>query len=424
MSYSDRGGYSSPRGASHPTAKRNFGPAKRFGGASFSNRSNGNRGFQRSRNFGPKRSSIHPSKYINHQVAEQETLQIEITHQFSDFGLDEALLENVLQHGYEVPTPIQDKAIPVIMEGRDVVGLANTGTGKTAAFLLPLIHRILNDNTQGALVVVPTRELAVQIADEWHKFAYRLPISMTMCIGGTNIYSQISSLRKSPHFVIGTPGRLKDLINRGALDTSQFTNIVLDEVDRMLDIGFIHDIEFLVDHLPQPRHSYFFSATITREVEQVMHKFLYDPVQISVKTRESSDHIHQDIIKIGSGGSKVQTLIELLAQPEFEKVIVFGRTKHGINKLERMLADQGLRVAAIHGNKTQDARQRSLEVFKKGVVQALLATDVAARGIDIPNVTHVINFDEPESYEDYIHRIGRTGRAGKFGKALTFVVGA
>jgi superfamily II DNA/RNA helicase len=302
------------------------------------------------------------------------------------------------------------------------VGLANTGTGKTAAFLLPLIHRILEDNNQGVLVVVPTRELAVQIADEWRKFAYRLPISMTMCIGGTNIHSQISALRKSPHFVIGTPGRLKDLINRGALDTSLFTNIVLDEVDRMLDIGFIHDIEFLVRHLPAQRNSYFFSATLTPDVQRIMQSFLNDPVQISVKTRESSDHIHQDVIKIGPGGSKVQTLIELLTQPEFEKVIVFGRTKHGINKLEKMLSDKGLRVAAIHGNKTQGARQRSLEVFKRGQVQALLATDVAARGIDIPNVTHVINFDEPESYEDYIHRIGRTGRAGQFGKALTFIV--
>lgn len=358
---------------------------------------------------------------MNTGVRERAAEVVAIQHQFSDFGLSEELLKNVSRHGYTTPTPIQDKVIPAILQGRDVVGLANTGTGKTAAFLLPLIHRIMKDSSQGVLVVAPTRELALQIRDDLVHFIAGMDMSLTLCIGGANIKTQVLALRKNPHFVIGTPGRLKDLINRRALDASQFTNIVLDEVDRMLDIGFVKDIQFLISHLPKKRHSYFFSATMTHEVEKVMHSFLTDPVTISVKTQETNEHIHQDVVRVEPGQSKVEKLFELLSKQEFEKVIVFGRTKHGINKLERVLTTKGLRVCAIHGNKTQGARQRSLSMFKKGAVKALLATDVAARGIDIPDVTHVINYDEPGTYEDYVHRIGRTGRAGKTGTALTFI---
>ncbi len=381
----------------------------------------------RPRHFSPAKSpngtksKIHPSKYVNVGVKEKVVKEVQITHQFADFGLEPQLLQNITRHGYTTPTPIQDKAIPVMLSGRDVVGLANTGTGKTAAFLLPLINRILHDPNQGVLIVVPTRELALQIRDELTSFLAGLRIGMALCIGGANIRAQISTLRNNPHFVIGTPGRLKDLINQRAFDTTMFTNIVLDEVDRMLDIGFIHDIRFLVAKLPKQRHSYFFSATMTREVEEVMRSFLTNPVKVSVKTQETSEHIYQNVIRIQAGQNKVDVLSDLLRKDEFEKVIVFGRTKHGINKLETLLTARGLRVCAIHGNKSQNARQRSLEIFKRGRVQVLLATDVAARGIDINGVTHVINYDEPGTYEDYIHRIGRTGRAGKTGTALTFV---
>lgn len=364
---------------------------------------------------------IHPSKYINH-AAEMTQEAVHISqHAFSDFGLHPLILENITRHGYTQPTPIQDQAIPHIMQGRDLVGIANTGTGKTAVFLLPLIHRMLEDNSQGAIIVVPTRELAVQIEQELKIFVQGMRIGMALCVGGLSIQPQIQHLRKNPHFVIGTPGRLKDLIMRGSLDLSKFTNVVLDEVDRMLDIGFINDIRFLVDQLPVERSSYFFSATMTREVETIMQSFLNNPVQVSVKTKETSAQIHQDIVKIQGGQSKTEVLYELLQQEEFEKVIVFGRTKHGINKLEALLTAKGIKVSSIHGNKAQGARQRSLELFKRGAVQALLATDVAARGIDIAGVTHVINFDEPNSFEDYVHRIGRTGRAGNAGKALTFI---
>ncbi len=369
----------------------------------------------------PQRSGINRSRYISAAVAPIEEEVYTAVHTFQDFGLNEKLLANVLRHGYTEPTPIQDQAIPALMNGQDVVGVANTGTGKTAAFLLPLIHKLLTDPKQGVLILAPTRELALQIFEELKAFTVGLPLGTVLCIGGMNLANQVNRLRDNPHFVIGTPGRLKDLINRGAFKTEMFTNIVLDEVDRMLDIGFRKDILFLISHLPPQRHAAFFSATMNRETEEIMSRFLTNPVTISVKRRETANHIHQDIVTIKYGENKIDVLHKLLMEDEFEKVIVFGRTKHGINKLEQQLSARGIRVSSIHGNKSQNARQRSLEDFKRGFVQALLATDIAARGIDIDGVTHVINFDEPMTYEDYVHRIGRTGRAGKLGKALTFV---
>lgn len=371
---------------------------------------------------GPRRSHIDRSRYVSAPVTLMpEEKPYAAANAFTDFGLDEQLLSNVVRHGYTEPTPIQDQAIPALMAGRDVVGVANTGTGKTAAFLLPLIHKVLQNPDQGVLILAPTRELALQIFEEFKAFAVNLPLGVSLCIGGMNIVSQMNRLKDNPHFVIGTPGRLKDLINRGAFKTDLFTNIVLDEVDRMLDIGFRQDIQFLISKLPRQRHAAFFSATINRETEEIMQQFLTDPITITVSRRETAQHISQDIVTIRQGQNKIDVLHQLLLQTEFEKVIVFGRTKHGINKLEQELYHRGIRVCSIHGNKSQNARQRSLQDFKRGRVQALLATDVAARGIDIEDVTHVINFDEPQSYDDYIHRIGRTGRAGKLGKALTFV---
>lgn len=372
--------------------------------------------------FRPATTQIPTHRYINQMATSLEPVQqVSITHQFADFGLDQRIVANVLSHGYGQPTPIQDQAIPYFLAGRDVVGIANTGTGKTAAFLLPLLNKILLDPTQGALIVAPTRELAAQIRDELVQFAQGLPISMSLCVGGVGIQPQIRAVARKPHFVIGTPGRIKDLINRGALHTAAYSNVVLDEVDRMLDIGFIHDIRFLIERMPAERQSGFFSATMTDQVKPIMESFLHDPVTVSVETVRTSTHIHQDVIRVMPGQSKVEILHELLVQEEFERVIVFGRTKHGINKLERILTEKGHQVCAIHGNKSQNARQSALKQFKLGQAKALLATDVAARGIDIDDVTHVINFDEPNCYEDYIHRIGRTGRAGKGGKALTFV---
>ncbi len=394
-----------------------FRPSSSFGSRG-PNRRRSDRGHA---GFRSNSTPIAASRYVNQAAELIEGPKAVITHQFTDFGLDERIVANVVRHGYGEPTPIQDQIIPLMLTGKDVVGIANTGTGKTAAFLLPLLHKVLNDNKQGVLIVVPTRELAAQIRDELTHFAQDLPVSMCLCVGGVGIQPQISKVSHNPHFVIGTPGRIKDLVNRGALKTASYTNVVLDEVDRMLDIGFVHDIRFLIDRLPAVRQSGFFSATMTNQVKPIMQSFLDNPVTVSVETARTSAHIHQDVVRIAPGQNKAEVLHDLLIQEEFSRVIVFGRTKHGINKLEMMLSGRGLRVCAIHGNKSQNARQQALQQFKRGFAQALLATDVAARGIDIDGVTHVINYDEPNCYDDYVHRIGRTGRAGKTGKALTFV---
>lgn len=376
---------------------------------------------QQQRRFMPPKANIHHSRYVNKAVAPAQEQAVEITHTFKEFGLDRDLLDNVLSHGYSTPTPIQDQAIPVLMRGQDVVGIANTGTGKTAAFLLPLIHKVLRDPNQGVLILAPTRELALQIMEEYRAFAKDLDLDATLCIGGTNMRSQLQRLSRNPHFVIGTPGRIKDVMNRGAFNIEMFTNVVLDEVDRMLDIGFRKEIEFLISKLPVKRHAAFFSATVDHNTEDIMKKLLTNPVKISVKKTETNDHIEQDIVRVLPHETKIDVLHKMLNKKDFSKVIVFGRTKHGINKIERQLTERGIKVSSIHGNKSQGARQNSLKAFKLGQVQALLATDIAARGIDIDDVTHVINYDEPMTYEDYVHRIGRTGRAGKVGKALTFV---
>jgi superfamily II DNA/RNA helicase len=307
------------------------------------------------------------------------------------------------------------------MEGKDVIGIANTGTGKTAAFLLPLIDKVFHDNHERVLIVAPTRELALQIVEEFVGFSRGTGLMATLCIGGANIVMQEKKLQRQPQFVIGTPGRLKDLIQRRSLNLSQFHNIVLDEVDRMVDIGFIKDIQYLISLLPQQRHSLFFSATITDKVRDILNQFVHNPVTISVKQQETASSVDQDIIRVKDKLQKVEMLHDLLIQDGFNKVLVFGRTKWGIEKLTKQLIDRGFKAASIHGNKSQNQRQRALDQFKSNQLQVLLATDVASRGLDIENVTHVINYDEPASYEDYVHRIGRTGRANKKGFALTFV---
>jgi len=340
---------------------------------------------------------------------------------FNDFSISDKLKRNIADHGYVNPTPIQEQAIPHLLNNRDVIGIANTGTGKTAAFLIPLIQKMSLDRSQRVLIMTPTRELAMQIADELHIFARGMELEHVLCIGGANLARQEKKLHHNPHFVIGTPGRLKDLIQRRTLNLNLFQNIVLDEVDRMVDIGFIRDIQLIVSLLPKKRQSLFFSATITDKERSILDTFVTDPISISVKKRETAQNIEQDIVRVPRGTAKIDILHDLLAQSEFSKVLVFGRTKWGVEKLSKALIERGFRAAAIHGNKSQGQRQRALEQFKSDNLQVLLATDVASRGIDIENVTHVINFDAPTSYEDYVHRIGRTGRADRRGKALTFV---
>lgn len=365
------------------------------------------------------RQFFDPSLFVKKAEVIDET-PYQAQHSFADFGLERALLANIERKGYTQPTPIQDQAIPYLLAGRDLIGLANTGTGKTAAFLIPLINKLLQTRDQRVLIVAPTRELAVQIDDECRQFVIGLGLSTAVCIGGKSMHSQIGALRRRPQFVIGTPGRLRDLEQQGVLDFHQFANIVFDEVDHMFDMGFIRDVKYITSQLPQPRHSLYFSATLPETLKQTMASFLTDPVVVSVKTRESAANVDQDIIYL-EGRPKVELLHSLLDQTEFEKVLVFSRTKRGTEKLARLLRQKGVSVNAIHGNKTQNQRQRAIDEFKRNHIQVLVATDVASRGLDIDNVSHVINYDLPETYEDYIHRIGRTGRASKKGVALTFI---
>ncbi len=368
-----------------------------------------------------KSDHLNPALFINKAVIVEEADHFIPEHRFEDFVIHEALKKNIITKKYTAPTPIQDRAIPHILQGRDVVGIANTGTGKTAAFLIPLIHKVLTHKDERILIVVPTRELAIQINQELKTLAPHLGIYSVCCVGGAPIGGQIKELKFTNQFIIGTPGRLKDLLERKCLDLSHTGTVVLDEADRMLDMGFIGDMRFLMTKMPPIRHTLFFSATMNPTIEKLIHEFLRDPVSISVKTQDTAKNVDQDIVKMKAGEDKVDALVALLKQPEFKKVLIFGRTKHGVERLSVALLKKGFKAESIHGNKNHNQRQRALSFFKSDSLQVLVATDVAARGLDIPGVSHVINFDIPATYEDYIHRVGRTGRGDKKGKALTFV---
>lgn len=340
---------------------------------------------------------------------------------FADFHLNPALMDNIAYKGYTSPTPIQDQAIAHILEGKDVIGLAATGTGKTAAFLIPLLQLMSVDRTKKTLIITPTRELALQIYEECRDFAYHMEMYGVLLIGGMNMGKQIHDLRYNPNIVIATPGRLKDLVKQQIIHLEDYSHIVLDEVDLMVDIGFIADIKYFISLMTNPKQSLFFSATIPAKVQDILHAFVKNPVTVSVKKQETSENVNQDVVRVTHPNEKLDKLHNLLIQDGFDKVLIFGRTKHGIEKLNRQLDDRGFKVGALHGNKKQSQRQRVLKSFKQNEIKILLATDVASRGLDIENVTHVINYDLPETYDDYIHRIGRTGRAGKTGVALTFI---
>src|SRR3989338_9169238 len=405
---------------------RHFGKPS-SGGTRFASTSRGGfRGAQRSfqgnsrgggRKFGEFKDI---TKFVNKAVITELTPHFVPEHKFADFLIDERLKQNIITKGYVTPTPIQDRAIPHILRGSDVVGIANTGTGKTAAFLIPLINKILKNPRESVLIMVPTRELAIQIDEELKGFTKGLKIFSVVCVGGASMSYQIKNLRYQNNFIIGTPGRLKDLVEQKYLHLEGFRTVVLDEADRMLDMGFIHDMRFMMSKMSKDRHTLFFSATMSREIEALIKDFLKEPVSISVKTGDTAKNVDQDIVKI-RGKNKIDVLHDLLGDAEFKKVLIFGRTKHGVEKLSKILAERGFKAESIHGNKNLSKRRQALDLFKKNHVQVLVATDVAARGLDIDDVSHVINYDLPATYDDYVHRIGRTGRGSKKGKALTFV---
>jgi superfamily II DNA/RNA helicase len=396
----------------------------------FNHRSNGHSGGRRFPNRFPSRNQKTDAEIVRAiqavQIMEsQEGYTPQSTYspknRFEDFAISGQLKKNIADRRYLAPTPIQDQVIPAILEGSDIIGIANTGTGKTAAFLIPLIEKVCKDRSQKVLIITPTRELALQISEELYGFSYGLGINRALCIGGMGGKKQRYELSSNPNFVIGTPGRLREFIEDGALAISKFNNIVIDEADRMVDIGFIADIKYFISRLPQTRQSLFFSATIPPKVKLILGSFVRNPITISVKVKESIENIRQDIIKVTDSQGKVDQLQDLLSQEGFDKVLIFGRTKWGVQKLSNELVRRGFRAGAIHGNKSQNQRQQVLNDFKNCRISILLATDVASRGLDIEDVSHVINYDLPNTFEDYTHRIGRTGRANKKGVALTFV---
>jgi len=406
----------SRRGGDRSRNRRSFSSSR---GGSSRPRSGGGRGG--ARRAPRKMPSFDPTQFINKNPVEVKEVVYTPKHTFADFGLDGRMVKTLKELKLTNPSPIQDQTIPLALEGKDVVGLAETGSGKTAAFLLPLIERKKRNLKSMTLILTPTRELALQVDAELKKLAKNFRFYSTICVGGTSIGPQIRQLKRQNHFVIGTPGRVKDLIDRGILKTHLVDAVVLDEADRMLDMGFIHDMRYILATTPDDRQTLFFSATIDDKSQALMHDFMHDPVIINVKKKDVTNSIAQDVVRYVHT-HKFETLVEMLQDAEtFKRVIIFGEMKHSVEKLGKALSDAGIPAESIHGNKNHGQRQRALNRFKSGQVRALVATDVAARGIHVDNVSHVINYELPHTFADYVHRIGRTGRGTEKGQALTFV---
>lgn len=420
-----RGASSPTRSGSRFSGTKTFGQKPRFGGGNF--KRSGGFGYGRKfggggRSGGKGRSRgerIDFSRFVQKAVKTVEK-PYEHKHTFSDFAFSPQLQSNIARAGYVYPRPIQDQSIPHTLAGKDVFGLANTGTGKTAAFLLPLINKVILDKTQKVLVLAPTRELAMQIEDELRTLGKASGFYGVCVVGGMPINKQINEITRGVNFVIGTPGRVTDLIKRKVLDLSVYKSVVLDEADRMLDMGFIDDMKFVMSKMASERQTLFFSATLSPEIKKLTGEFLKDPVFISVITGETSKNVEQDIVRVRQE-QKFDKLCEILKADGTDKILIFREMKYAVNDLEKDLRKAGFKVAGIHGDKRSRERIRTLEAFKEDKINILIATDVAARGLDIPNVSHVINYDIPQNYDTYVHRIGRTGRGDKKGTSLTFV---
>jgi ATP-dependent RNA helicase RhlE len=346
---------------------------------------------------------------------------------FNDFGLAEPILRALREEKYETPTPIQAQTVPIAAQGRDVIGIAQTGTGKTAAFALPILHHLFNKRQRPerksarVLVLSPTRELSGQIADSFRAYGRHIrPLAVELAIGGVPINRQIRAVARGLEVLVATPGRLLDLVQQRALRLDQVGVLVLDEADRMLDMGFIHDIKRIVAMLPKQRQTLFFSATMPQEITRLADQMLRNPARVAVTPQATTvERVAQRVIHTEKA-SKQALLAELLKSEPVERVLVFTRTKHGADKVVRGLKKAGFTAEAIHGNKSQSQRERVLSAFREGKLRTLIATDIAARGIDVDGVSHVFNYDLPNIPESYVHRIGRTARAGRDGVAISF----
>ncbi len=368
----------------------------------------------------PKKAYIHPSKFVR---AAQPKTESDFTpqHSFADFNLHPLIQRNLTAAGFINPSPIQDEAILEGLNGKDIVGIANTGTGKTAAFAIPLLQRLITDPTSKALIMAPTRELAQQIEDQCRIIGKGSNLTGALLIGGVAMGPQLRELSYGPQIIIGTPGRIKDHLERRSLRLNNCNIVVLDEVDRMLDMGFVNDIRHILGETMPLRQNFYFSATLDARVKSIIDGFSNDPVQITVKTGETSDNVEQNVITFRSVSEKIDKLHDVLIADATIKTLVFDDTHRSVEKLAKELEARGFAADSIHGGKTQFQRDRVLKKFKNNDINVLVATDVAARGLDVADITHVVNYSSPQTYDDYVHRIGRTGRAGKIGYALTFV---
>ncbi len=386
-----------------------------------------NRNFSNSfkkRNFRNKKNKILDSKlFIKKAVNLIDEEIYTPSKAYSEMNLNPKLIKSLEFKKFKFPTEIQDKSIEYSVSGKNILGIASTGTGKTGAFLIPIIDKILNnDNFFQSIVIAPTRELANQIQADFISMTKNLNLNSVCFVGGSPIFKDFRKLKMKNHLIIGTPGRLIDLVKREKLNLNKIEILVLDEFDRMLDMGFINDVKFLLGKMTNLKQNMLFSATLNNKIEPIINSIIENPYRVIVNSNsKTSDNVEQGVIKINSKESKFEKLLSMINQTDFKKVIIFTETKRAVDNLHKNLKNAGVKVEYIHGDKTQRAREYSLKNFSLGKANILIATDVAARGLDIKGVTHVINYETPRDYDSYIHRIGRTGRAGAKGYAYTFI---
>lgn len=398
------------------------GGRSKFGGSTASNR--GYRGYNRN-------SARRKSPYFNSDLTNEMFISkaqkgdtdamYDVSLTFKDFSLAQKLYVNISHKGYVHPTKIQAEIIPQALLNKDVLGIACTGSGKTAAYLIPMVNKLLKNDDQKCLIIAPTRELTSQIKNEYQALAYGTNLRDVMVMGGASYADQIRLIKRDPHFVIATPGRLLDLCDKRFLNLSTFNNVILDEVDEMLDMGFINDVRKIVAMMTHSKQSLFFSATMSAKTEEIANSLLKNPYKVEMEKQVAVKNVDQDIVRVSPSKSKIDVLHELLINADYKRVLVFSKTKRGAEDLSLELRKRGHKSDSLHGNKSLGQRSKALNNFRRLEIDILVATDVASRGIDVPDISHVINYDPPATAKDYIHRVGRTGRMGKKGIALTFV---
>lgn len=408
------GGKRRPNGRRKPN-NNGGGRGRRPGGGGGGNR-RGSSGGRSKHNYKPIDAEL-----MVHEAVPMKQVEYKANKKFDDWNLHPKLKIAIRAAGWTYPTEIQEKSFSSIVDLRDVMGIATTGTGKTGAFLIPIIDALLKDEPFQTLCLAPTRELALQIEQEFQVLTKNMTFTALSLIGGRNINTDIQRLKRDYDLVVATPGRLKDLHGQGKIDLKQASVLILDEFDRMLDMGFQKDVTFLADQMGERDQTLLFSATLDKSQQKLIDHFLTDPALIKVSSgAASAEHINQTVRYV-KGDDKFDALIDLMKEPKLKRVLVFAETKHRVKKVTKKLNQAGIAADEIHGNKSQNYRQKALGKFKQGKIKALCATDVAARGLDIDDITHVINFEAPTDYDVYIHRVGRTGRAGRTGEAITFV---